>query len=1455
MSSSSSVQQYIAHTVVQQLSDQLGTKVEVGSVRYDFPNKFSIKELYIEDTQQDTLLSIGEVELSLTLWKLFQRQLVCHSVEIQQMEGGIKIEKNGASNIDFLLQALATDSTEREGKIAFDLHSIRIKDSSWGYDNEQQPTHKPIRGFDPKHISLKGINGHLSLRHTDQKRILLQVHSLSMEEQSGFAIKDLKTTIEGSEKGIETPRLFLALPHSEITLDSIAIGYDSIADMRDFTQKVHLYTHIRGSDIVLSDLSAFFPQLKNFVQPIRINGKIEGKVSNIKLKEFQLTYGKRSLFSANIDLNGLPKLEETFVYADIQQLRFNRTEMQDMIAGMLNQPFTLPSELSNLGIVEYRGNLTGFFSNLVSYGAFYTQLGSMHTDISVQLENRLQDIKYSGTLTTQGFELGKLLQQNAIGHTSFNINTKGEKMAQQSLKGTVKGEITSLNLNQYDYQHIKLDGEYDGNGFDGHLTIDDPNADIEFYGLMDWTHRLPLFNFGIKVKNIQPHNLNLTPIYAETKLAFDGNILLVGNSIDDMEGFLELDSFVIENEKKKFHLQQLKITTDKKEEQTTLHIASDIVNGEVKGKFNYSTIIGSTKRLIGQYLPALTNPTTTPKSNDKLSIDLKIEDTEPIADVLSLPLGTKGTTDIIATIDSKNNNLNLQIHSPSLRIGKNQAKEIDITLNNRQSQLNLLLNGHYLLPNDTIDIGLLSTALQDSIQTQLEWKNHHTSNFEGVIKTNTRLKPNEDHSFTTHISIEPTEMTFSDSLWQVKPATIALINDSLIKVQNFNIQNQSQQIQLDGIISTQKDQKLATKLNDIEIGFWLHLIGFTPVEIAGRATGEVNLYQLLQKPAFEGNLNVANVHLNSAYIGEGEVHTSWNNIDQIMNVSGIFNNKKQTSLIAKGNYDFKNDSLDFTFDTRQVELTLLRKWLDNILKDVNGKGSGLLRLYGKSNNIRLQGDIFAQEATLTIDYLNTTYHFSDTVHLYPKEIAFKEIIAKDTDGNSGIVNGSIEHDGNFQQMTYHIDVVAKEMMALNTTSKKNNLFYGKAYASGGISIFGDADNTHIEVNAKTDKKTNINITVGNGTLATENSFVTFVQQDSTINTKKEKKQLPQKQKSNLHLTLLLDVTPDANLQLITNTTSGDMIAGSGNGNLRLEYNDKKKDLKLYGNYTIDRGEYTFTLQELIRKQFNIAQGSSIKWSGDILQATLDLKATYSLTASLRDLMDLDIVSTGRTSVPVNCVLKLTDQLTHPTINFDIDLPSSDETLKMQVKNLINTQELLNRQMVYLLLFNKFYTPSYANASSFDNNTDTGWTFLSSTLSGQLNNWLSKLSNNLTLGLNYRSSGYGQEVSQEYEAAVMLQPNNRLIVNGNIGYRDDLLAKNKIIGDVDVEYMLTENKKWRIKAYNHTVDRYSLRSAPFIQGVGIMYKKDFDTWRELWNKLLKKKQQKNRLYENNNDTIR
>jgi len=538
----------------------------------------------------------------------------------------------------------------------------------------------------------------------------------------------------------------------------------------------------------------------------------------------------------------------------------------------------------------------------------------------------------------------------------------------------------------------------------------------------------------------------------------------------------------------------------------------------------------------------------------------------------------------------------------------------------------------------------------------------------------------------------------------------------------------------------------------------------------------------------------------------------------------FFNDQKDTLALARGVYVPKGDSIDINFDARGLNIEFLSRYLESVVQNVKGYGHGHVRMFGPTKKIGFEGKVFVDKGQASVNVLKTTYFFNDTVKLTRKSISLSNIKIYDEEKNSGTLTGLITHNGQFKNMNYNVNIYGKNILAMNTHTEDNDYFFGKAYATGNVTIKGDEKEANILVNAVSQPKTKCYIQIGGASSASDNSFINFI--NPRAETEKEI-QIKRTEGSgfNVKVDMQIDVTPESEMELIVDPKAGDVIKAKGSGNLRVQF-DTFSDIKLSGTYIVDVGSYLFTLQTVIRKEFKIDKGSTISWTGSPYDAQLNIRALYPLTASLSDLFDDAASTTNRGSVPVNCVLNLTDNLTNPTIKFEIDLPSSDEGIKQKVRSIINTEEMMNRQFAYLLVLGKFYTPDNTGNTGLDNTIS----FAFSTLSAHLNNWIQKSlnTNNLSLGLDWQKS---ELATDEFKAQLNYQ-NKRIILNGDFGYRNDNVNTStnasKFIGDFDLEYLLTESGKLRAKTYSHTIDRALLKEAKSTQGVGLIYKEDFES---------------------------
>jgi len=1451
----SSIQKVLSDAITSELSKKLHTKVTVGKIEYRFFNDVAIHDLYVEDQQRDTLLFVKEANSHFKFWKFFHGKIIFNTIELNQLYGNLIIDKTGHSNIQFIIDSLATPQKNDTSKIQYKIGRFQLKNSRFTFTNLKELQAVPKGVFNPNKLNVRDINIDLSLNIPKKDSFNVQLNRFSAKEATGLTISDFRTEILASKKGLKVPKLNLNLPESKINLENIQLKYDSLSDLLHFATKVRWNAPIKSSSIAFSDLKAFVPEFKNLKGSVIFKGLITGRVKGMHFQKMEIKYGDTFQLNADLDVNGFPDLREAFIYGQIVDLHFQKSDLQDFISDLTRKPFLLPDELNQLGVVHYKGNITGFLNNLVLYGNVLTNIGDITTDVSLKFENELKDLIYSGEVKSDNLQLGKLLANKQLGKASFNLTTEGSKKGNLPLQGTIEAEIPEFHFNGYLYHDIKFDGEYDGKGFDGTADVKDENIDAHFGGKIDMTQQLPVFNFDLAIQDANLNALKITTKYPDSELSFKAKTNIIGNSLENVNGTLDFDNIRFTNLNKTLNIKKIKITSRIDPDKTNLSISSDFLNGSLNGKFKYNTLAQTINKIVLNYLPSIATleKTAAEYEPNHINIDFKISNTKEISEIFVLPYTLEGSSTLKGYIDEKNNKIDISGNIPILKSNKQQIENVTLVIENPKQQLIITSHAQIETKDETLYLFLKAIAAQDTLGVNLGWQNTQQVTNGGDISAVARFK-SENGNFTAQLNIHPTQIIVADSTWNIHPCRIDLNSDSSIHIQNFSFESRKQFIHINGTASRSRNDSISVVMNQLDLDFIMGLLKLKGISLGGIATGKATFLSILDQPVFDANIKVKNFNINHKVIGDANIFSTWDKDKEQILAKGFFiGDKNDTIVKAYGVYTPKTDTIDIMYDARRFSIEFLSTYFESVAKDFKGYAKGKIRMYGPlKHGVSFEGNGFVSGGQATIKTLQTTYFIDDSVHLTKRTIELRNIKVYDQERNPGNLNAILNHNGFFQHMKYDVNIGGQNVLAMNTHAEDNDYFFGKAYANGTVHIFGDEKEVNINVNAISQPNTKCYIQMGGASKASDNSFVNFInkriysKKDLALHTKSPGND------TNVKVNLLLEVNSNADMELIVDPKGGDVITGKGTGNLRVEF-DTFSDVKMYGTYAINNGYYLFTLQNLIRKEFKIDQGSTLSWTGNPKNAQGNLRALYPLTASLSDLKDESLTNQAtRSSVPVNCVLKLTDNIMKPTVKFDIDLPQSDEGVKQRVRNIINTDEMMNRQILYLLVFSKFYTPDYMGQTATANNigSSEGISLLASTLSAQVNNWASQLfkSNSFQFGVDFRTNDIQ---SSDIKAQVLYQPNSRLLINGNFGYRTDNITTNasRFINDVDIQYLLTESGKLRFKAYNHTIDRNQqlISKTTQTEGLGFVYKEDFNSVGELlrhyWNLVFGKKQKK------------
>ena len=698
------------------------------------------------------------------------------------------------------------------------------------------------------------------------------------------------------------------------------------------------------------------------------------------------------------------------------------------------------------------------------------------------------------------------------------------------------------------------------------------------------------------------------------------------------------------------------------------------------------------------------------------------------------------------------------------------------------------------------------------------------------------------------VDIKPTDVILNDTIWQVHPSQV-VVDSGKIDINDFYFSHADRYIRVDGHISDNPEDTVKVNLKDINIGYVFDIARISDdVNFEGDATGMAYASGVLKKPVLDTRLSIMNFTLNGGLLGDLDIYGAWDNEKKGIYLDAHIQEKDISKTHVNGFiYPIKPTSgLDLNIDANNLNIKFLEHYMRSIAQDVRGRASGKVHFYGKFKGLTLDGAVMT-DASMKFDILNTSFALKDTIRLAPEGITFDNIHIADMEGHQGKLNGYLHYE-HFKNIKYQFDIQVNNMLVMNTQESPDFPFYGTVYATGNALLTGNAqDGLDANIAMTTNRNTNFTYSTGTVASATNNQFIKFVDktprrsiQDSVqlvsfyeqVQQKIEKKE----SQTDIRLNILVDATPDATMKIIMDPVAGDYISGRGSGNIRMEFYNKG-DMKMFGNYHIQQGIYKFSLQEVIRKDFIIKEGSTITFNGPPLDATLDIQASYTVpSASLNDLIPDASTIIQQPNVRVNCMMNLNGILLRPTIKLGIELPNERDEVQALVRNYLSTDEQMNMQILYLLGIGKFYME---NNTGERQSSDMMSSVLSSTLSGQLNNMLSQIidNNNWNIGTNL-STGEKGWTDMEVEGILSGQLlNNRLIINGNFGYRDNPMANTNFVGDFEAEWLLTRSGDVRLKAYNETNDHYYTKTNLTTQGVGVMYKKDFNKWNELffWNK--------------------
>lgn len=1447
---SKTVQTYLAQKAASWFSQQIGAEVSIKSLDFDFYRNIHIEDILIRDQKSDTMIFVHSLIASIHSFNTDTRNLQFSSGDIKGAFINIGYHKNDKDkNIDFLLEYFNPPGRKKTGppkiwKIYFG--KLKLSDSRMGYfDEDSEP--EPAGVIDPKNLYFTGIDGIAKKLWIIDDSIQFVSENLKAKERSGLNIASFDAVCNIHYKGMDFTDMVLTTPCSSLD-GELHFSYPGYKYLDKFISNTQWKGRFKNSSFCLKEASVFSPDLKSNEAVLAISYlNIGGTFDHLKLSNVNIKTGKNSQFRGDYYFEGLPSWRTTYCDFDIPLVKTNAEDLSMIMNGM-----DLPQQVKDAGEMLLSGKFSGQFIDFKWDGTIETSYGTMVTDMLMNFKPGLAKAEFEGSMSTGGFDLG--LFADVLGPSAFDITMKGTGLMKETFQLELDAFIPEYSLLNKTFTDAVIKGKLNARNFTGNARFDDYRLNAVFDGLIDFSGNKPVFDFTAFAAGLDLYELGLDTTH--TLVWFNSTVDLSGSGIDDAEGNIELKDVSVHRNNVVYEYPSQNITRYGSKENALITMNGSFVSGEVKGKMALEHIDAIVVNSLAQVLPEKISPVEY-DGDDSFQFFVQFHETGLLLSYL-FPGLTTSTFGISGFYNSYNGtamfNTNefdltyhdLAFHKIELHSHKDAMEHLAFTasaadlVNADKTQLTKLS-----LKADLSDGGGLAEAVVYD----------KTGKFKIDVNAMSRIMAD-----SMVFDLGRSELILATEKWTVdERSKVTVLNNGKITVDDLYLGDENHYIDIKGIVSNDRADKLNVEFSNILVENIRPFFTVTALDsLSGSFQGSLEVAGILGQPSVSGFVDGRRLVYYSQEYGDFDARLLPTVSPGRIDLNAVFIRGIAQNISIDGNLDFysKTDQLNLgILVPENTDLTLAQAFLQDILTIKEGKLSGGVNLTGTFKEPQINGRIGVYNAGVKIDYLNTSYKFSTDIVANNKGFFTRRpaFMIDENGTGTALATMSITHK-NFDDFYFDLKIdSAKNLKCLNTTEDNNDLYFGTAYADGSCHIWGPFDKISMDIKLKSKKNSKIQLLYSDVEQNQIMGFVTFRDHRGGVMSDEEKKS-----SSSIHrINISIITTPDLEAQFVIDKKLGDAIKGVGNGELRMLY-DENENFYLWGNYTVEQGDYVFSLPgiNVITRKIALNKGGSISWSGDPFNAVLNMTGSFEKRISPSVLM-ASVTTNSKSYAPIkvqsNLIMK--GNLFSPDISFDIQAPelessgggSSNDVYRV-IQRIRTDKDETMRQAIALLLFGNFVTPSFAQnvaGGAGISGTGVAGNSLSSIASNVVNDIFTKLGLPTRIQVNIddvRGLSGGTNPKVFVNSEWFLSERIRLDLN-----YDPTVAM--VVSSVAVplnfnlEYM-TKNENWRIKAFSRSNNLLLQQNNSTVTtgvsgntlGLGVIYRREFDTWR--WKKSTK-----------------
>ncbi len=1414
------VQNKLLVKVTDYLSAQFKTKISIGHITYHPLTNLTLDQVYFGDQKNDTLFYVEHLKVNIGGFNSDSLQLTLTDVLVDGGLCKIVTYPDSTFNIDVLFNIVSADTTTDTSSVPFKLlfnHVTCINTQFKLIDSTSELGGPGFNGLDEHFYQV-------ALEATDfwiiEDSLNLQLKDLSCKEKGGAEVKKINCHAILASSGMYFNELVLDAAYSHIA-GTFSMEY-SDWDMGDFNNKVMMKADLKESKVDMRDVAKFAPALYDWDQVAYISGKVKGTVSNLRAKKITLRTGERTFFQGNVNLTGLPEIDETFMDAQVEKVVSNKKDIEYISRQ------SMPEQLTSFGDIRFSGAYTGFIKDFVAYGQFSTDVGNISSDLNMKILDPLSESSYSGKLELLHLDLGKITgMPDMFGRTSIKTTINGKGFELKDLVTAIDIKIDYLDVYQYRYVNIESSGEIRNELYKGNMVSLDPNAQFTFNGEVDLSKDIPHFAINSDLQYVNLSELGFTDS-VNLILSANVDVDFSFKDIDHNEGHLSVSNISMSKNGRDIDLHTVEATASTNGNRRNIHLKTNFADIQVNGVFEFRQLSNDFSNYLHKLAPAYI--TTRQKTEALQDFNFKV-DVKKINVIRELFVPDLFTTNFIAEgqINNSTNNGEIIVSSDYLRYGTISFNHLLLkSYIHKDGKGGVIGSVEQLLNNDTLVLSGLA------LKGELE-------NNKGSI----RVLAQDTQGIATGaimanlvFSKEKAELIFDSSTITYRGINFNLLNNGvlayhqqMIDISNLHFEGAKEDITINGFYEEGGIHNIKAEFRRVDLSLINLFDQSQNIIFGGNANGTLILKGKGKSDNLDVYANIDDLILDADTIGDLTLTSNYNEkLKRLMLYSKSLSGKLK-DMEAGGYVDMSTQpyGLHINVAFAESDLKSFQAFLKEQVTLYTGTAEAKCVIEGTTKDIEVNGSIKLNHVMARIEYLKTVYQFSSQLQFDRSAILIPAFDMIDVNNRKVQVSGSIHHQS-FSLFNYDIHLKdLNKFQVLNTGPKDNSLYYGTAYASGNIHLSGPQSALLMEGNLKTEKGTVFNIPLSSSD-EEEGNLINYTNKDSgrvVVEIVKPVKLY------GFVMSTIVDITPDAEIHIVFDEDKGDKISGTGEGVLKMEMT-KQGLFNMFGEVKINSGEYKFTALDFFTKKFILKKGSTITWSGDPLLARLNITGAYNVRRTsvaniLTTVSDKQREEARQQRVPAECLMYITGSLQEPQYKFDLAFTevqgilstSTVSALESSLNSLRAEPQLMEQQVINLILFGNFLplngTQQFAGNSSLSsglNNT------LSDIASAQANNFLNQVIPGVDLNIDLTRND---------------QQNIQAIISASKKWLDDRLEIQGSVNTVNnnnnfmTQYNLTKEGNLKLRGYSRSITDPIYNRPINTQGFGLYYRKEFDSF--------------------------